>query len=338
MPVERLLPTEEAADLIGLVREIADNQLRPRASAAEAAAATDANAEFPRDVFATLGEAGLLSLPYPEEFGGGGQPYEVYLQVIEEIASAWMSRRRGHVSVHTPSPATRSPPSAPPSSRRPCCPGCSAATSSAPTASPSRLAGSDVGSMTTRADRRRRRLCDQRHQGVDLPRRPRRLLHDLRPHPDEGGRGISCFLVPAGTPRGCRFGKPEKKMGLHGDTVAEVIFDGVRVGPDRRIGAEGQGMAIALAALDNGRLGIAAAATGLAQSALDAATAYAMEREQFGPDRLEFQGLAFLLADMEAAVTSARAAYLYAARLQATPDAPTARRRRSRSSWPPTRR
>jgi alkylation response protein AidB-like acyl-CoA dehydrogenase len=67
-------------------------------------------------------------------------------------------------------------------------------------------------------------------------------------------------------------------MGLHGDPVAQVIFDGVHVGPDRRIGAEGQGMAIALHALDNGRLGIAAAATGLAQSALDAATAYAMER------------------------------------------------------------
>src|SRR5262245_35382979 len=94
MPVEGLLPTDEANDLIELVREIATEQLAPRASAAEA------NAEFPRDVFDLLGKTGLLSLPFPEEQGGGGQPYEVYLQVLEEIATAWMSVAVD-VSVHT---------------------------------------------------------------------------------------------------------------------------------------------------------------------------------------------------------------------------------------------
>ena len=87
-------------------------------------------------------------------------------------------------------------------------------------------------------------------------------------------------------------------------------------GAARRIGAEGQGMAIALSALDAGRLGIAAAATGLAQSALDLATSYAKERRQFGRAIAANQGLAFLIADMEAAVTSARATYLHAARLK----------------------
>ena len=105
-------------------------------------------------------------------------------------------------------------------------------------------------------------------------------------------------------------------MGLHCDTVSEVHFDGVTVGADRLVGHRGQGMAIALSALDSGRLGIAAAATGLAQSALDAAADYAKEREQFGKPIAQFQGLAFLLADMEAAVTSARATYLHAARLR----------------------
>ena len=105
-------------------------------------------------------------------------------------------------------------------------------------------------------------------------------------------------------------------MGLHCDTVSEVHFEGVSVGADRLVGGRGQGMAIALSALDSGRLGIAAAATGLAQAALDAAADYARERTQFGRPIAQFQGLAFLLADMEAAVTSARATYLHAARLR----------------------
>ena len=91
---------------------------------------------------------------------------------------------------------------------------------------------------------------------------------------DDGGRGLSCFVVPADAP-GLSFGTPEKKMGLHCDTVREVMYDDVPVDGARRIGAEGQGMAIALSALDAGRLGIAAAATGLAQSALDLAASYA---------------------------------------------------------------
>jgi alkylation response protein AidB-like acyl-CoA dehydrogenase len=132
---------------------------------------------------------------------------------------------------------------------------------------------------------------------------------------DEGGRGLSCFVVP-GDAEGLTFGAPERKMGLHCDTVSEVHFDGVEVGADRLVGELGHGMGIALAALDSGRLGIAAAATGLAQAALDRAVDYAKERQQFGRPIGEFQGLAFLIADMEAAVTSARASYLHAARLR----------------------
>jgi alkylation response protein AidB-like acyl-CoA dehydrogenase len=112
------------------------------------------------------------------------------------------------------------------------------------------------------------------------------------------------------------FAPPERKMGLSCDTVREVLFEDAEVPADRLVGTEGMGMPIALAALDSGRLGIAAAATGLAQAALDAAAGYAREREQFGRPIGQFQGLAFMLADMEAAVTSARATYLHAARLK----------------------
>jgi alkylation response protein AidB-like acyl-CoA dehydrogenase len=135
-----------------------------------------------------------------------------------------------------------------------------------------------------------------------------------RTSPD-GGRGISCFLAPGETP-GLTADAPERKMGLTGSITAQLQFDDVRFGTDRLIGAEGDGLKIALSALDSGRLGIAACAVGLAQAALDEAVAYAKTRTQFGRPIIEFQGLEFLLADMAAAVESARATYLHAARLR----------------------
>src|ERR1700756_2228787 len=94
MPVERLLPTEEAADLIVLARNIADKVLTPIVDGYEKAET------YPEGVFAQLGATGLLSLPQPEKWGGGGQPYEVYLQVLEEIAARWAAVAVA-VSVHS---------------------------------------------------------------------------------------------------------------------------------------------------------------------------------------------------------------------------------------------
>ena len=105
-------------------------------------------------------------------------------------------------------------------------------------------------------------------------------------------------------------------MGLTGSTTSAMNFDDVRIPADRLIGDEGEGLKIAFAALDSGRLGIAAVATGLAQGALDAAVAYAQERETFGKRIIDHQGLAFVLADMEANTQAARAITLHAARLR----------------------
>ncbi len=305
------MPTEEGQDLIDLTREICAKELRPRVDDAERAAAT--GEQFPTEVFRTLGGAGLLSLPHPEEHGGYGQPYEVYLQVVEEVASAWMSVAVG-VSVHslTAFPVTTFGTDA---QRAALLPGMLSGDQLGAYCLSEPLAGSDIASMTTRATR----------DGDSYVLKGRKAWISHAGHADyyttfartsdDGGRGLSCLVVPADA-EGLSFGTPEKKMGLHCDTVREVMFDDVRVDADRRIGEEGQGMSIALAALDAGRLGIAAAATGLAQAALDLAAGYAKERQQFGRAIGEFQGLAFLLADLEAAVTSARATYLHAARLK----------------------
>jgi hypothetical protein len=122
-------------------------------------------------------------------------------------------------------------------------------------------------------------------------------------------------VVPADTD-GMSFGAPEKKMGLACDVTTQVLFEGARIPVEQRIGAEGDGMKVALSALDAGRLGISAVATGIAQGAMAHAVGYARERRQFGVTIGEFQGLQFLLAELGAEVERARATYLHAARLK----------------------
>src|SRR5690348_7695096 len=94
MPVDRELPSDEARALLDLTRDLVAREVLP------VAADMEAKAEFPRELFRTLGKAGLLGLAYPESAGGGGQPYEVYLQVLEELAAGWVGLAVG-VSVHT---------------------------------------------------------------------------------------------------------------------------------------------------------------------------------------------------------------------------------------------
>jgi alkylation response protein AidB-like acyl-CoA dehydrogenase len=103
---------------------------------------------------------------------------------------------------------------------------------------------------------------------------------------------------------------------MRSSPTAQVRFDGVRLPPESLIGSAGQGFRIALAALDGGRLGIAACAVGVAQAAFDVASAYARERRQFGSRLVDFQGLGFMLADMATSIAAARALYLEAARLR----------------------
>jgi alkylation response protein AidB-like acyl-CoA dehydrogenase len=308
--VERDCADEETRALFELTAELADEVLRPAVDAGER------DELFPRDAFRVLGRAGLLALPYPERFGGGGQPYQTYLQVVEELSRAWLAVGLG-VSVHTLT----------------CFP---LATAGTPEQQqrwlPEMLGGEQLGAYclsepASGSDAAALRTTAQAdgpdyvvngvkawisHAGqADFYTLFARTSGD---HEGPGrARGISCLHVPAQTP-GVAAAPAEHKMGLRASVTAQMIFEDARVPASQLVGEEGKGFAIALAALDAGRLGIAACATGVAQAALDAATAWARERHQFGRPIGDFQGMSFLLADMATAVEAARALYLAAAR------------------------
>jgi alkylation response protein AidB-like acyl-CoA dehydrogenase len=130
---------------------------------------------------------------------------------------------------------------------------------------------------------------------------------------DDGPEGISAFVVEKGWD-GFEFGKLEDKMGWQASPMRELVFEGCRVPGENRVGEEGIGFRVALAALDGGRLGIAACSVGLAQAALDAAVAFTRDREQFGRPIIENQAIQFMLADMATGVEAARRLYREAAR------------------------
>jgi alkylation response protein AidB-like acyl-CoA dehydrogenase len=311
-------------ELLDLTRELADKEVRPRAEVAER------DSMFPRELFRALGRSGLLALPYPERWGGGGQPYEVYLQVVEELARAWLAVGLG-VSVHTLA----------------CLPVAAYGTDEQrdrwlPEMLGGELlgayclsepqSGSDAAALATAAVRVKGKGDagakgegeaggGYRIDGVKawISHAGQADFYTLfartsgRPEGRDRARGISCLHVPAAT-EGVSAAPAEHKMGMRASVTAQMIFDGARVPAGHLLGEEGRGFAIALTALDSGRLGIAACATGLAQAALDLAVGYARERHQFGKPIIDFEGVSFMLADMACAVEASRALYLAAAR------------------------
>jgi len=307
-------------ELLDLTRELADKEVRPRAEDAER------DSVFPREVFRTLGRSGLLGLPYPERWGGGGQPYEVYLQVVEELARAWLAVGLG-VSVHTLT----------------CLPLAAYGTDEQrdrwlPDMLGGELlgayclsepqSGSDAAALATTAVLDGVKGEGEAGGGYRIDGVKAWISHagqadfytlfartSGQPDGRDRARGISCLHVPAAT-EGVSAAPAEHKMGMRASVTAQMIFEGARVPADHLLGEEGRGFAIALSALDSGRLGIAACATGLAQAALDLAVGYARERHQFGKPIIDFEGVSFMLADMATAVEASRALYLSAARLK----------------------
>lgn len=306
-PIDRELPTDEAHDLIELTREFTEHELLPRAGAAEAAG------EFPRALVGRLGEMGLLSLPYPVKYGGGGQPTTVYLQVLEELARGWLTVAMG-ISVHVLA-CHGVAEFGSPEQRERYLPDMLSGRMLGAYCLSEPHAGSDPAAMRTRA----KRLPGA--AGYVVTGEKAWITHGpiadfyllLARTSDEGAHGISAFYVPSDAP-GLTPLPVEHKMGVRASPTSSVRFDDVRLSDEHLIGREGQGFAVAMSALNTGRLGIAACAVGLAQTALDEAAAYARSRHAFGRTIDAFQGVSFLLADAATRITAARQLYLYAAR------------------------
>ncbi|NLU78624.1 acyl-CoA dehydrogenase [Micromonospora sp. HNM0581] len=306
MTVDRILPTEEARDLLDLTTELADRELAPKVVEYEQ------RAEFPREVLRTLGRAGLLGLPYPQEYGGAAQPYEVYLQVLEILAGRWLAVAEA-VSVHTLS----------------CHPVATFGSEEQRKLLPDMIGGeligayclsepqggSDAAAMTTRAVRAGDGYVVTGTKAWITHAQVADFYNIFCRTGGPGPKGISCLLADRATP-GIHPQAAERTMGLRSSPVAQLVLDDARVPADRLIGGEGAGFTIAMSALDSGRLGIAACAVGLAQAALDYAVAYARQREQFGRSVIDFQGLGFTLADLATQISAARALTLTAARLR----------------------
>ena len=297
--------SEDQREIVGLVREFVSERVRPQIEAFEE------KGEFPRELFRQLGEMGLGGIPYDEAYGGAAQPYLTYLTVLEELAMGSVSLAVGLSVHHLATFGVHDYGSDVLKERY--LPRLTSGEWLGAYALTEAGAGSDAASLATKAER----------DGDDwrLTGSKRFISHGgeaeyylvMARTGGEGPKGISAFVLEKGYP-GFDFGKPEEKMGWNASPMRELLFDGAEVPGENLVGEEGQGFTIALEALDGGRLGMAACGVGVAQAALDAAVAFAKDREQFGRPVIEFQGLAFMLADMHAQVEAARRLYREAAR------------------------
>ena len=261
---------------------------------------------YDRALFTAMGALGLTAAPFPTDIGGAGFSYRSWTLVMEEMGAADMAMAVS-LSVHILSqypvvtwgtdeqiarwlPAMQSGEVL----------GAFALTEP--------HAGSDASAIRTRAERvgdGGYRLTGTKIWISNAPEAERYLVF-ATVDPDAGAGGITAFLVEKGMP-GFRFGAHERKMGIRGCPAAELVFEGCEVPEANRLGGEGDGYRIALSALGEGRISIAAACVGLARSGLEAAARYLGERKAFGGPLFEQQGLRFMLAEMARDVAAARA-------------------------------
>jgi alkylation response protein AidB-like acyl-CoA dehydrogenase len=293
--------SDEQRAIRSLAREFAEGEIAPHA------ARWDREHAFPRGLFVELGRIGLMGVCVPEELGGAGADFLSYILVLEELSRA-DAGVGVTVAVHTSAGILPILASARPALRDEVVPPLARGEGLAAFALTEPGAGSDAGSLITRATRDGDAwLIDGRKQWITNGSHASELVTFARTRPDEpGASGVSAFLVAGGTP-GLEAVREEEKLGLNSSSTADMVYDGVSVPGDRLLGEEGRGFPIAMATLDGGRIGIAAQAVGIGQAALDAAVAFAGERETFGRKVGEHGQVQGMLAEMSASVAAARA-------------------------------
>ncbi len=290
--------TEEHDLLRQSVRDLAEDIIAPRA------AEIDSTAEYPWDVHEALKAADLLAIHVPEEYGGAGADKIAHCIVVEEIARVCASSSL--IPMGNKLGTTGLILSGSPELKARYLPDVAKGDAFFSYALSEREAGSDAGSMKTRA------VADG--DGYVLNGSKMWITNaGVSTHytvmavtdPTKGSRGISAFVVHADDP-GFSYGEKERKLGIKGSPTREIYFDDCRIPADRMIGEPGTGFTTALKTLDHTRLGIGAQAVGIAQGALDAGIAYIKQRRQFGQAISDFQGIQFMVADMGMRIEAAR--------------------------------
>lgn len=290
--------SEEHRMLRATVRELAEDKIIPRA------AEIDATAEFPWDVYDALKRADLHAVHIPTEYGGAGADAIATCIVIEEVARACASSSL--------IPAVNKLGTMPlllvgsEELNKQILPKVANGEAFFSYALSEREAGSDTVSMKTRAVRDgdhwvlNGTKCWITGAGVST-----HYTVMAKTDRDAGSRGISAFVVHKDDP-GFSVGTKERKLGIKGSPTCEIHFEDCTIPADRIVGEPGTGLKTALRTLDHTRLTIGAQAVGIAQGAIDAATAYVKERRQFGRPLADFQALQFMLADMAMKTEAAR--------------------------------
>ncbi|MFP5343596.1 MAG: acyl-CoA dehydrogenase family protein [Candidatus Limnocylindria bacterium] len=300
--------SDEERLLQATAREFARREVAP------GAVERDAHERYDRSLFAAMGALGLTGAPLPEDVGGAGVSYLGWALVMEELGAADMAMAVSlsvHILSQLPVVAWGSD-----EQRARWLPPMIAGEALGAFALTEPHAGSDAAAIRTLAEpvggdpavpgsATAYRLTGTKIWISNAPEADRYLVF-ATVDPAAGQRGITAFLVEAGTP-GFRFGAREHKMGIRACPASELIFDGCEIPADHRLGEEGGGYRIALSALGEGRVSIAAACVGLARSGLEAAARYLGERHAFGAPLSEQQGLRFMLAEMARDVEAARA-------------------------------
>lgn len=296
--------TQEERLLQSTAREFATRELAP------GAIERDEAERYDRSLFEQMGALGLTAAPFPESVGGAGFSYLGWTLVMEELGAVDMAMAVS-LSVHILSQYPVVTWGTPEQQAR-WLPPMLAGEQLGAFALTEPHAGSDAAAIRTRAERvgpadapEAYRLTGTKVWISNAPEADRYLVFATL-DPSAGASAITAFLVEKGTP-GFGFGAHEKKMGIRACPAAELVFDRAEVPVANRLGAEGEGYKIALSALGEGRISIAAACVGIARAALEAAARYLGERRAFGAPLADQQGLRFMLAEMARDVAAARA-------------------------------
>ncbi|WP_377520666.1 acyl-CoA dehydrogenase [Priestia megaterium] len=289
--------SEEHEMIRKMVRDFAKNEVAPTA------AQRDEEERFDRGIFTQMADLGLTGIPWPEQYGGIGSDYLAYCIAIEELSRVCASTGvtlSAHTSLAGWPIYTFGTEEQKQKYLKPMATG--EKIGAYGLTEPS--AGSDAGGMRTLAVK----------DGEDYILNGSKIfitnggeadIYVVFARIDPNEKRTSAFIIEKDMP-GFSVGKKEKKLGIRSSPTTEIIFEDCRVPKENLLGNEGEGFKVAMMTLDGGRNGIAAQAVGIAQGALDAAVAYAKERQQFGKPIISQQGIAFKLADMATSIEAAR--------------------------------